>query len=215
MGIEIERKFTVKKLPEDLNQYPFHVIEQGYLNVHPAIRVRREDDIYYMTYKGSSDLNQAVHCIANDHSEQSDAISNKSENIGKVEYNMPLDEVSYNHIVSKADGNIIRKKRYLIPLNKNAFDDVFLSENPSIKDAVNAGNIKIELDIFDAPFEGTIIAEVEFPTEESAKAYIPADWFDKDVTGNIEYSNSHMSSLKFNWNHLIVYINKLSILRKP
>ena len=46
MGVEIEKKFTVKDIPFDLEQYPYHDIEQGYLNVHPAIRVRREDDIY-------------------------------------------------------------------------------------------------------------------------------------------------------------------------
>ena len=51
MGVEIERKYTVKELPKDLDKYPFHVIEQGYLNVSPAIRVRREDDTYYMTYR--------------------------------------------------------------------------------------------------------------------------------------------------------------------
>ena len=68
MGIEIERKFTVKKLPENLENYPFHEIEQAYLNVHPAIRVRRQDDIYYMTYKGDT----------------------VGLGIGKTEYNMPL-----------------------------------------------------------------------------------------------------------------------------
>ena len=182
MGIEIERKFTVKNLPKDLDKYPFHIIEQGYLNVHPAIRVRREDDIYYMTYKGSAVLNEP------------DPDSEKR--IGKTEYNMPLDAESYNHLVTKADGNIIRKKRYLIPLNEDAFDESFLSTNPSVKESLASGAINIELDVFDAPFEGTIIAEVEFPSEESAASYHPANWFIEDVTGNVEYSNSHMSSRK-------------------
>ncbi len=53
MGIEIEKKFTIKELPNDLSTFPHHIIEQGYLNVSPAVRVRREDDNYYMTYKGS------------------------------------------------------------------------------------------------------------------------------------------------------------------
>ena len=89
MGIEIERKFTVKELPKDLDKYPFHIIEQGYLNVHPAIRVRREDDIYYMTYKGSpSDASKDnTICGADSKSNQ----ENNSGKIGKIEYNMPLD----------------------------------------------------------------------------------------------------------------------------
>ena len=48
--MEIERKFTVKKLP-DLSQYDFHVMEQGYLNTAPVVRVRKEDDNYYLTYR--------------------------------------------------------------------------------------------------------------------------------------------------------------------
>jgi CYTH domain-containing protein len=184
MGIEIERKFTVKELPKDLDRYPYHVIEQGYLNVHPAVRVRREDDIYYMTYKGSSMENEDPSQDGN------------SRPIGKVEYNMPLDKESYDHLVLKADGNMIRKKRYLIPLNSDGFDEDFFAGDPGIKQAVEEGKIKIELDIFDAPFEGTILAEVEFPSEEAARAYKPAEWFFEDVTGDVKYSNSHMSSVK-------------------
>ena len=41
--MEIERKFTVKELP-DLSQFAFHVMEQGYLNTDPVVRVRKEDD---------------------------------------------------------------------------------------------------------------------------------------------------------------------------
>ena len=132
MGIEIEKKFTVKEISFDLDKYPFHEIEQGYLNVHPAIRVRRQDDIYYMTYKGTPD---------------SSFTDSKSENIGQVEYNMPLDKASYEHMVSKADGNFIRKKRYLIPLNSDGFDEAFLSSNPDVREAVKEGSIKIELDM--------------------------------------------------------------------
>lgn len=176
MGVEIEKKFLVSRLPEDTESYPFHVIEQGYLNVYPAIRVRREDDIYYMTYKG-------------------DAVPDKNNErgIGKLEYNMSLDKASYEHMVEKADGNIIRKKRYLIPLNPDAFSEGYLEKRPDIKKAVSEGDIRIELDVFDAPFEGTVIAEIEFPDEDSARNYKSAGWFDKEVTGDHRYSNAHMS----------------------
>jgi hypothetical protein len=53
--------------------------------------------------------------------------------------------------------------------------------------------LKIELDVFGAPYDGTIIAEVEFPSEAAAAAYKPADWFDQDVTGDKRYSNAQMS----------------------
>ena len=101
-------------------------------------------------------------------------------------------------MMAKADGNVIRKKRYLIPINEGAFDEEFLLANPNVKSAIDNGDIKIELDVFEAPFNGTILAEVEFPSEEAARAYHAAFWFLEDVTGNVEYSNSHMSSIKIN-----------------
>ena len=30
--MEIERKFTIRELPDDLDSYPCHLIEQAYLN---------------------------------------------------------------------------------------------------------------------------------------------------------------------------------------
>ncbi len=156
MGVEIEKKFTVKELPKDLESYPCRVIEQAYLNVNPAIRVRKDNDSYYMTYK----------C----HKTQENATD-----IGQTEYNMPLDEATYEHMKAKADGNVITKKRYLIP---------------------ERDGLTIELDVFEGVFKGRILAEVEFPSEEAAKAYVPAPWFEKDVTGDPKYSNSHMSAEK-------------------
>lgn len=147
--MEIERKFTVKRLPENLSGYPYHVIEQAYLNTDPVIRVRRQDGDYYMTYKGKGLM-------------------------AREEYNLPLNRLSYEHLKEKADGNIISKKRYLIP----------------------CAPYTIELDIFEAPFAPLIIAEVEFPSVEEALAFVPPDWFGEDVTNDPAYHNSNMSRQK-------------------
>lgn len=149
--MEIERKFTVKKLPENLDSYPCHLIEQAYLNTDPVIRVRRQDDEYYMTYKGKGLLM-------------------------REEYNLPLNEASYYHLREKADGNIISKKRYVIPIRDSS--------------------LCVELDIFDKPFAPLIIAEVEFPDKETAEAFAPLDWFDQDVTNDPAYHNSNLSRKK-------------------
>ena len=39
--MEIERKYLVKTLPDHLEQYACKVIEQGYLNTNPVVRIRR------------------------------------------------------------------------------------------------------------------------------------------------------------------------------
>ena len=98
--MEIERKFTVKELPE-LTKYDFHIMEQGYLNTDPVVRARKEDESYYLTYKGKGLL-------------------------AREEYNLPLNKEAYYHLVEKSDGIIIRKKRYLIPYEKYVIElDVF------------------------------------------------------------------------------------------
>ena len=163
--MEIERKFTVKTLPVNLEQYPFHIIEQAYLNTDPVVRIRKEDDTYYLTYKGKGLL-------------------------AREEYNLPLNEESYYHLREKADGNVISKKRYLIPIE----NPTFTSDYQITADRIS---LTIELDIFEAPFSDLIIAEVEFPDQETAKAFLPVDWFAEDVTDNPAYHNSNLSRKSF------------------
>ena len=158
--MEIEKKYTLKSLPENLDSYPCKIIEQAYLNTSPVVRVRKSDDSYYLTYKGKGLM-------------------------AREEYNLPLDEISYKHLLEKADGNIISKKRYLIPLDNPRFTDDY---TPPTTPALT-----IELDIFAAPFSSLIMAEVEFPSTEMANAFIPPEWFDKDVTMDGRYHNSNMS----------------------
>ena len=184
MGLEIERKFTVKNMPNKLEDYPVRVIEQGYLSVIPAIRVRREDDHYYMTYKAGKEFCK-VNAIESQEQEDIEG------GIGKTEYNMPLDKDSYEHLANKADGNVIRKKRYIIPLNPDAYDSDFAKGHPDFEGKIS--QMKIELDVFGAPFDGRVIAEVEFPDEDYAEKYRPAEWFLEDVTGDVRYSNAQMS----------------------
>lgn len=90
--MEIERKYLISKLPENISEYPFHIIEQAYLCTNPVVRVRRQDEEYILTYKGDGLL-------------------------AREEYNLPLNKEAYEHLLTKADGNVISKKRYLIPLN--------------------------------------------------------------------------------------------------
>lgn len=143
--MEIERKFTIRELP-DLSQYKFKEIIQGYLCTDPVVRVRKSDDRYYMTYKGRGFLE-------------------------REEYNLPLNEEAFEHLIAKADGIVISKKRYLIP---------YLSHT-------------IELDIFQGDLAPLTFAEVEFDTVEEANNFLVPDWFDKDVTEDPAYANANIS----------------------
>lgn len=149
--MEIERKYLLKELP-DLGNFEHHKIEQAYLCTGPVVRVRREDENYYMTYKGSGMMS-------------------------REEYNLALTKESYEHLKAKADGNIISKIRYLIPLEGT--------------------KLVAEVDVFEEPFAPLILAEVEFESEEAANTFVPPAWFGEDVTFDGRYHNSYMSSMKF------------------
>ena len=153
--MEIERKFLIHTLPENLSQYPFHIMEQGYLCTEPVVRVRRSDEDFYLTYKSKGLL-------------------------AREEYNLPLTRESYEHLRAKADGNLIHKKRYLLPA-------------PGYEEA----GLTIELDVFAAPFEGLCLAEVEFSSVEQAESFVPPFWFGEEVTYSAEYHNSSLSRKKF------------------
>lgn len=105
-NVEIERKFLVdmENLPFKLGDYPFQIIEQAYLNTNPVVRIRRSNDDYYLTYKGSGMMK-------------------------RTEYNLPLNKESYDHLLPKRDGRIISKKRYLINYNSYTIElDVFFGD---------------------------------------------------------------------------------------
>jgi adenylate cyclase len=147
--MEIERKFLIKKLPDNLTSYKARKIEQAYLCTDPVVRVRRDNDDYYLTYKSKG-------------------------MIVREEYNLPLTKEAYRHLLAKADGNIITKTRYEIP---------------------EKDNLTIELDVFEGKFDGLLLAEVEFASEEEALGYIPPEWFGEDVSNSTKYHNSTLSRL--------------------
>ena len=142
--MEIEKKYLIHKLPKDLKTYPHKKIQQAYLCTNPVVRIRKQEDQYFLTYKGKGFM-------------------------VREEYNLPLNQESYEHLLQKADGILLSKTRYLLPLPQG---------------------LTVELDVFDAPYENLWLAEVEFSSEEEANAFVPPEWFGKDVTFSSKYHNS-------------------------
>lgn len=99
--MEIERKFLISSLPENLSSYPCRHIEQGYLCTDPVVRIRRQDNDYILTYKSAGMMS-------------------------RKEYNLPLTADAYEHLKSKTDGIYIAKDRYCIPYGKHTIElDIF------------------------------------------------------------------------------------------
>lgn len=88
--MEIERKYLVKEIPENIEEYTHKELEQGYLCTEPVVRVRREGEDYVLTYKSKGLM-------------------------VREEHNLPLNREAYEHLLEKADGIVIKKTRYMIP----------------------------------------------------------------------------------------------------
>ena len=145
--MEIERKYLIRRLPENLSQYQCNKIAQGYICTNPVVRIRKSDDEYYLTYKGKGLM-------------------------AREEYNLPLTQGGYEHMLPKIDGRLIEKSRYLIPLE---------------------GKLTAELDIFEGDLAPLIIVEVEFDSLDAANSFIPPEWFGEDVTESRKYHNSNLA----------------------
>ena len=145
--MEIERKYLIRRLPENLSQYQCKKIAQGYICTSPVVRIRKSDDEYYLTYKGKGLM-------------------------AREEYNLPLTQEGYEHMLPKIDGRLIEKSRYLIPLD---------------------GKLTAELDIFEGDLAPLIIVEVEFDSLDAANSFIPPEWFGEDVTESRKYHNSKLA----------------------
>lgn len=91
-GYEIERKFLIASLPEDLEKTERHRITQSYVSRNPTIRIRKWDDEYVLTVKGGGLLKRA-------------------------EFEMELSEEQFENLKTKSEDGIIDKMRYIYPIN--------------------------------------------------------------------------------------------------
>lgn len=148
MNKEIERKFLVKQLPENLQQYPSKAIIQGYLAITEdgtEVRLRHKGDRYFLTVKSGFGLQR-----------------------GEAE--IELSEHQFEKLWLMTEGKRIEKIRYEIDYR----------------------GMRIELDIYSGILEGLKVAEVEFPSIDQAKLFIPPNWFGREVTEDERYKNRNL-----------------------
>ncbi|MCR5388683.1 MAG: CYTH domain-containing protein [Lachnospiraceae bacterium] len=150
--MEIERKFIPPEVPS-LAGFSSKKIEQAYISTSPTIRIRKSDDEYYLTVKGKGHM-------------------------AREELNIPMKKEEYEKLLKKTEGRVIKKTRYIIPLE-------------------GSDGLNVELDIFEGDLKGLVLAEVEFPTKEAAESFVPPAWLGRDVTGDKRYHNSQMSKADY------------------
>jgi adenylate cyclase len=140
---EIERKFLVDDLPEEVRASPATHIRQGYLCIERVeVRVRSRDDTSHeLTVKSVGGLSRA-------------------------EANLPLTPEQFEE---------------LWPLVQRSI------EKDRTRYEVDGGTA--EIDVYRGPLAGLVTAEVEFPSEAEAAAFVPPPWFGTEVTTDPRYRN--------------------------
>lgn len=92
--------------------------------------------------------------------------------LAREEYELEITEEEYQGLLQKAETPAVEKKRYLVPV---------------------AQDLTAEVDVYEGALAGLITTEVEFPSEEAAKAFVPPAWFGEDVTADKRYKNTFLA----------------------
>ena len=104
---EIERKFLVNEIPEDLYKYPSCVISQGYLEAaddETEVRIRRKDDRFFKTVKSGRGLE-------------------------RKETETVIGSDAYDKLWPETAGMRIEKRRYEIPYERHVIElDIYLGD---------------------------------------------------------------------------------------
>ncbi len=147
---EIERKWLIdlSKVPYDLSSIKPVCMEQSYISFSPTVRLRCENDEKFIL------------CVKS---------RPKPGSLSRDEFELELSREQYTHLLTKIEGNIIRKKRY------------------SLK---NEEGRTLEFDIFEGSLEGLAYMEIEFHREDEALSYKNPPWAIKDVTFDSRYKNA-------------------------
>ncbi len=95
--MEIERKFIIKKIPDNVIVEQKKELEQAYISVNPVIRIRKSDDKYKLTIKGKGLL-------------------------AREEFELTIDKEQYENLKSKVENHFIVKNRYFIKYGEHLIE---------------------------------------------------------------------------------------------
>lgn len=96
----------------------------------------------------------------------------RGSGIARDEAEIQLDTGEFELLWPLTEGRRLRKRRHLIP----------------------HGDREIELDVYEGDLEGLLVAEIEFPSEDAARAFEPPAWIGEEVTGDERYLNKTLAT---------------------
>ena len=147
MNKEIERKYAIKYIPDDLKIEKVMNIEQAYIyhDKNTLIRIRKNELL------NSNMATKYIYTVKT----KGDIKNSKENNISsKYEIESNIEKEYYEKLLKNKISNIINKTRIVVPISNN---------------------LKAEIDIYYDYLEGLVTLEVEFPTEKEAAEFEQSD----------------------------------------
>src|SRR3954447_5521058 len=92
--------------------------------------------------------------------------------LARGEEEVALDAADFDRLWPLTEGRRVVKTRYLVPLD---------------------GGLTAEVDVYDEALRGLLTAEVEFPSEDAARAWASPAWVGPEVTGDARYANRELA----------------------
>jgi adenylate cyclase len=91
--------------------------------------------------------------------------------LSRGEAEVEIGAEQFDRLWPLTEGRRLRKRRHLLPHD----------------------GLEIEVDVYEGDLEGLIVAEVEFNSEERARAFEPPAWLGDDVTGDERFLNENLA----------------------
>src|SRR4051794_34929502 len=86
----------------------------------------------------------------------------RGSGISRDEAEVELDPEAFERLWPLTDGRRLHKRRYVIPQR----------------------DLEIEVDVYEGDLEGLVVAEIEFDSEDEARAFEPPEWIGEEATGD-------------------------------
>jgi CYTH domain-containing protein len=96
----------------------------------------------------------------------------RGSGISRDEAEVELDREAFERLWRLTEGRRLHKRRHVIP----------------------HGDLRIEVDVYEGELEGLVVAEIEFTSEDEARAFQPPDWIGDEVTGDERYLNETLAT---------------------
>ena len=168
MNKEIERKYTIKYLPDDIFIEKIENIEQVYIyhDKNTLIRIRKIES-------KMKDKKQSLNYIYTVKTTGDIQYENSCNVAQKYEIESNITKEYYEELLPRRISNKITKTRLVVPIQNN---------------------LKVEIDIYYDYLEDFLTAEVEFPNEEDANKFNKPDWLGEEL-GYKELSNRKLAEM--------------------